>query len=399
MNALSQYKWDTVGLAETRWTGEGETSTEEGHKIWYSEEREKHQHGVAFIVRKEITDCVISCTPVNSRIISIRIAAKPINITVTQVYAPTTSHSDEETEMFYETLEETIMRTRKKDITIIIGDWNAKIGENAYEDWAGTVGKFGCGNTTDKGLRLLEFACNKDLSIANTLYSHKRTRRTWHSPDGKTRNQIDYILTPQSFKSSINKPKTRTFPGADVGSDHDLLMMTINLRLQKNRKNKNPRIRFNKEKLQDPNIATHFKATIGGRFAVFNFLELNINNLVNSVSTAMSDTTKEVLGKPNIKHHPWVSNDALKLCDQRRELKKTRTTNEEAHKQYRELNKNIRKRMRKAKNDWINERCIEIEIEMKGNNTRQAYSILKALTKKRSSRSSHIEDKRRRPPY
>ena len=103
--------------------------------------KRKHQHGVAFIVRKEITDCVIACTPVNSRIISIRMAEKPINIAVIQVYAPTTSHSDEETEMFYETLEETIARTRKKDITIIIGDWNAKIGKDAYEDWAGTAVK------------------------------------------------------------------------------------------------------------------------------------------------------------------------------------------------------------------------------------------------------------------
>ena len=94
-------------------------------------------------------------------------------------------------------------------------------------------------------------------------------------------------------------------------------MMTINLRLQKNRKSKNPRKRFDIEKLQDPNIATHFKATIGGRFAVLNFLEPNINNLVNTVGTAMRDTAKEVLGKPKIKRQPWVSNDVLKLCDQR----------------------------------------------------------------------------------
>ena len=168
-------------------------------------------------------------------------------------------------------------------------------------------------------------------------------------------------------------------------------MMTINLRLQKNQKNKNPRIRFDIEKLQDPNIVAHFKATIGVHFAAFHFLEPNINNLVNSVGTAMRNTTKEVLGKTKIKHQPWVSNDVLKHCNQRRELKKTRNTNE--YKQYRELNKDIRKRMSKAKNDWINERCIEIETEIKGNNTRQAYSILKALTKKRSSQSSNIEDK------
>ena len=131
----------------------------------------------------------------------------------------------------------------------------------------------------------------------------------------KTPNQIDYTLTPQRFKSSVNKPKTRTFPGTDVGSDHDLVIMTKNLRLQKNQKNKNPQIRFDIEKLQDPNTATHFKATIGGRFAPLNFLEPNINNLINSFGTAMPDTDKEVLGKPRMKRQPWVSNDVPKLCD------------------------------------------------------------------------------------
>ena len=105
------------------------------------------------------------------------------------------------------------------------------------------------------------------------------------------------------------------------------------------------------------------------------------HNIVNSIGTAIRDTAKEVLDKPKIKRQPWVPDDVLKLCDQRRELEK-KTTNEEAHKQYRELNKDIIKRMRKSKNDLKNERYTEIETEMKGNNTRQAYSILKALTKK-----------------
>ena len=129
-----------------------------------------------------------------------------------------------------------------------------------------------------------------------------------------------------AVKTSIIKSKTRPFPGADVGSDHDLVMMTINLRLQKNRKkNKNPRIKFDIEKLQDPNIAKHFKATIGGRFAVLNFLEPNINNLVNSVGTAMHYTAKEVLGKPKIK---------CQILRPETKAEKTRNTREEAHKQY-----------------------------------------------------------------
>ena len=71
---LKRYQWDIIGLSEVRWTGFGETSTDDGHKIWFSGEEKKHQYGVAFIVRKEVTASVISCTPISSRLFSIRIS-------------------------------------------------------------------------------------------------------------------------------------------------------------------------------------------------------------------------------------------------------------------------------------------------------------------------------------
>jgi len=107
------------------------------------------------------------------------------------------------------------------------------VGPDAYQDWSGTVGRFGCGETNDRGIRLLEFAKSNHLTLANTLYPHKVSRRTtWHAPNGQVHNQIDFILTQQRFKSSINKAKTRTFPGEDVGSDHDMVLMTFKTEAQ-----------------------------------------------------------------------------------------------------------------------------------------------------------------------
>ncbi len=93
---------DIIGLSEVRWTESGETTTEEGHKIWFSGEEKKHNYGVAFIVRKESANSVISCTPISSRIISIRVSAKPHNMTIIQVYAPTSDHDDDEIEELYD---------------------------------------------------------------------------------------------------------------------------------------------------------------------------------------------------------------------------------------------------------------------------------------------------------
>ena len=149
---------------------------------------------------------------------------------------------------------------------IVQGDWNAKIGQDAYAHWTGTVGKFGVGETNDRGLRLLEFAKSHRLTIANTLFPHKLSRKTtWHAPNGQVHNQIDFILAPCRFKSSINKAKTRTYPGADIGSDHDLVLMVLKLKLRKNSKTATPRIKFNLDKLVDPEVEAVFQAQLGGR--------------------------------------------------------------------------------------------------------------------------------------
>ena len=87
---------------------------------------------------------------------------------------------------------------------------------------------------TQKGLRLLEFATFNDLVLANTFGHHKASRRwTWHSPNGQPHNQTDYILVRKRFRSGVNSARTRSFPGADIGSYHDLQMMTFHFRLKK----------------------------------------------------------------------------------------------------------------------------------------------------------------------
>ena len=319
---LTRYRWDILGLAEVRWTGFGETVTDEGHKIWFSGDNTKHQHGVAFIVNKEKVNSVIGCTLISSRIITIRISAKPKNMTIIQVYAPTQDYDDDIVEEFYEELEDTIKKVPKKDLLVIQGDWNAKIGPDAYNQWAGTVGRFGVGESNDRGMRLLECASKHKLTLANTLFPHKTSRRTtWHAPNGETHNQIDYILAPQKFKSSINKAQTRTFPGADIGSDHDMVLMTLKLKLKKDQKKNNPLIRYDVEKLKDPGIAAEFQASIGGRFAALTLLEENIDSLTESVKEVLHETAAEVLGKRRKKSKQWITNDILDLCDERRELK------------------------------------------------------------------------------
>ena len=122
--------------------------------------------------------------------ISVRLQGKPFNITVIQVYAPTSNAEETEVERFYEDLQDLLELTPKKDVLFIIGDKNAKVGS---QETPGVTGKFGLGMRNEAGQRLIEFCQENALVIANTLFQqHKRILYTWTSPDGQHRNQIGF---------------------------------------------------------------------------------------------------------------------------------------------------------------------------------------------------------------
>ena len=154
--------------------------------------------------------------------ISVCFQGKPFNITVIQVYAPTSNAEEAEVERFYKL-------TPQKYVLFIIGDWNAKVGS---QETPRVTGKFGLGIQNEAGQRLIEFCQENALVIANTLFQqHERRLCTWTSPDGQYRNQIDYILCSQRWRNSIQSVKTRT--GANCGSDHELLIINFRFKLKK----------------------------------------------------------------------------------------------------------------------------------------------------------------------
>ena len=116
---LERYKWNVIGLAETRWTGAGEITTEEGRKLWYSGEENEHVKGVGFLVYRRNVKSVPECAPISSQIISIRLAAKRQNISI--VHAPTKASDEQTLEQFYRELEENIKLVPRKDILIVQG--------------------------------------------------------------------------------------------------------------------------------------------------------------------------------------------------------------------------------------------------------------------------------------
>ena len=176
------------------------------------------------------------------------------------MYAPNNSNSEEEIDEFYEDLQRTINETSSQDMLIVLGDFNAKVGSD-WEPWDCILGKFGCGERNTRGEKLLNFCASNNLYISNTRFKQPKFSRewTWESRDGSTRNKIDYVLIQQKWKSCIYN--SRSYPSADVGSDHQMVLADLKLKMKvKPKANKCPR--FEVSKLKSTETIDNYKVII-----------------------------------------------------------------------------------------------------------------------------------------
>ena len=157
---------DILGIRELKWTGMGEFNSDD-HYIYYCGQESLRRNGVDIMVNKRVQNAVLGCNLKNDRMISVHFQGKPFNITVIQVYAPTSNAEEAEVEWFYEDLQDLIEQTSKKDVLFIIGDWNAKVGS---QEILGVMDKFGLGIQNEAGQRLTEFCQKNTPVIANMIF-------------------------------------------------------------------------------------------------------------------------------------------------------------------------------------------------------------------------------------
>ena len=171
----------------------------------------------------------------------------------------------------------------------------------------------------------------------NTLFKH--------SPGGLHHNKIDFILVSKRCQSRINGAKARVIPGADIGSDHDLLMMTMKVKLTRRQRQDQARLCFDIEKLKDPTILNELRATLGGKFTPLLLLD-SIQCISSQLENAINDTTRNVLGiykKQN--RQPWATVEVLQAFNERRALKLKRYTSPMDSAEYNNCNSRVRRKI------------------------------------------------------
>ena len=123
---MTRVNINILGISELKWTVMDEFNSDD-HYIYYCGQESLRRNGVGNIVNKRVQNAVLGCNLINDRMISVCFQSKPFNITVIQVYSPTSNAEEAEVERFYEDLQDLLELTPQKDVLFIIGDWNAKV--------------------------------------------------------------------------------------------------------------------------------------------------------------------------------------------------------------------------------------------------------------------------------
>ena len=135
---MARVNINILGISKLKWTGMGEFNSDD-HYIYYCGQESLRRNGVGIMVNKRVRNAVLGCNLKNDRMISVHFQDKPFNITVIQVYAPTSNTEETEVERFFEDLQDLLELTPKKGVLFFIGDWNAKVGS---QETPGVTGKF-----------------------------------------------------------------------------------------------------------------------------------------------------------------------------------------------------------------------------------------------------------------
>ena len=343
----------------------------------------------------ETAKTLMGWEPVNARLITARFYGTATTISIVQGYAPTNDAEPEEKVEFYDTLQSIIDKIPKKDLLIIMGDFNAKIGsDNTGRE--GVMGRHGEGEINLNGELFVEMCAFNCMVIGGSIFPHKRIHKTtWMSPDHNTENQIDHICISKRFRRSVHD--MRVGRGADVASDHHLVVATLRLKLRKYN-TRNPKVapRYNTKLLQDPPSLRAFQIALNNRYQVLadDEEQQSIAGVWNDRKQAWTDTSNEILGLRRNQHKEWITTETLSKIESRRKLKdkisnsRTRAARREAQKQYNKANQEVRRAIKYDKRQFINNLAKEAETAANQHRMKDLYELTRKLAGKRALHQS-----------
>ncbi|GFO38874.1 endonuclease-reverse transcriptase [Plakobranchus ocellatus] len=363
-------KLNILGLSEVRWKGAGKI-TSGGHEIIYSGGTESEK-GTGIIVDQTVSKAIKGYWALSDRVLLVKIAGKPVDLNIIQVYAPTANSNDEDLDKFYNDLDTAKTQCKFQDPLIIMGDFNAKVGTDKVDD---IVGKHGLGFRNERGEKLIEWCQTNNIIVGSTWFQQPPRRKwTWKSPGDETRNQIDYMIISKRYRNALLLAKT--YPSADCYSDHVPVVGKFKLKLKKNSK-PFTNIKFDLAILKtNQTIREKYQISVQNKFEALGDAEEVEQQCENFKSAIMEAATKVI---PKVKRkakQKWMTEEILNLMEERRCAKGNKETYEQIHKK-------VQEKCNMSKENWINEKCKEIKQQRK-HAPQTMYRNVEEITGKRT---------------
>ena len=184
------------------------------------------------------------------------------------------------------------------------------------------MGPDGIGEMNENGEIFADFCAVNSLEIGGTLFPHKNCHKvTWVSPNGVTENQIDHIAISQRWRSSLQDVRNKR--GADIASDHHLIIAKIQLKLLSTEKAKSRRKKFNVDLFKDPKVVQDYHILLQNKFSVLENLhdeETSINTAWEMTRDSIVLACEETVGYLQQNRKQWMSENTWKIVNERRQV-------------------------------------------------------------------------------
>ena len=375
-----------LGVSEGKMRGNGMKSVEGVTCVYSGVQEGRAKAGVAIYVTEELGVYIKEWKCISERMVLVKLRIREEWLCFVQVYAPTEDSSVEEKEEFFSTLQETVSGLQCKDRVIILGDFNARVG-NRRGEWREVNG--GCGEETcnDNGRRLLEFCASNGMIISNTWYQHKEIHQfTWECRGRGLKSIIDYFLVKRGERSTVRD--TKVVRGAEISSDHYLVLLVMK-RFRREARQKDPVVqntsKWNVKKLREMKCRKEFERKITQKFLASmhsqgSSVELAWEELKGAVVEVATEMCRVSRRKRGIKRTKWWNEEVQKAVVAKKVAyrKMLEVETDESRQRYVEAKREAKRVVRRAKNEEWNDLGRELEADAQGGQKR-FWSRLRSL--------------------